>query len=86
MLRRMRDLELRRAARIVVPRRHSRTSSRGWGFAADVIPHAVSAPALPEVARRRSSSSPGRLVPQKALSVAFEAVRRNPDVTLDGRR
>jgi glycosyltransferase involved in cell wall biosynthesis len=81
VLRRVRDFELRRAARIVVPSQALADVVRGWGFAADVIPHAVSAPALPDVARQGLVFA-GRLVPQKALSVAFEAVRRNPDVTL----
>jgi glycosyltransferase involved in cell wall biosynthesis len=49
-----------------------------------VVPHAVSAPDLPE---REPPEGPtllfaGRLVPQKALGVALEAVRRNERVTL----
>jgi glycosyltransferase involved in cell wall biosynthesis len=83
VLRRLRNLELRRAARIVVPSQALADVVRGWGFAADVVPHAVSVPRLPEVSRDgRTLVFAGRLVPQKALSVAFEAVKRNPDVTL----
>jgi glycosyltransferase involved in cell wall biosynthesis len=80
-LRRVRDWELRRAARIVVPSQALADVVRGWGFSADVIPHAVSVPNLPDVPRQGLVFA-GRLVPQKALSVAFEALRRNPDVTL----
>ena len=82
-LRRLRDLELRRARRIVVPSRALAEVVAGWGFASEVVPHAVSAPDLPD--RREEQPTlvfAGRLVPQKALSVAFEAVRRNPGVTL----
>jgi glycosyltransferase involved in cell wall biosynthesis len=82
-LRRVRDLELRRAARIVVPSHALADVVRGWGFDADVIPHAVSAPSLPDrPSDDRTLVFAGRLVPQKALSVAFEAMRRNGDVTL----
>jgi glycosyltransferase involved in cell wall biosynthesis len=83
VLRRTRDRALRRAERIVVPSRAFAEIVAGWGFAADVVPHAVSAPSLPDVSRNgRTLVFAGRLVPQKALSVAFEAVRRNEDVTL----
>jgi glycosyltransferase involved in cell wall biosynthesis len=82
-LRRLRDLELRRAARIVVPSQALAEIVRGWGFEAEVVPHAVSAPAVPEASSDgRTLVFAGRLVPQKALSVAFEAVRRNERVTL----
>ncbi len=82
-LRRLRDLELRRARRIVVPSQALAGVVRGWGFEAEVVPHAVSVPELPERGGDgRTLVFAGRLVPQKALSVAFEAVRRNPDVTL----
>jgi len=82
-LRRLRDLELRRARRILVPSRALAEIVRGWGFDAEVVPHAVSAPRLPEPPRDgRTLVFAGRLVPQKALSVAFEAVRRNEDVRL----
>ena len=82
-LRRLRDVELRRARRIVVPSRALAAVVAGWGFESEVVPHAVSAPALPE----KPGEEPtlvfaGRLVPQKALAVAFEAVRRNPHVRL----
>ena len=83
VLRRVRDRALRRAARIVVPSRAFAEIVAGWGFEAEVVPHAVSASSLPDVSPNgRTLVFAGRLVPQKALSVAFEAVRRNEDVTL----
>jgi glycosyltransferase involved in cell wall biosynthesis len=83
VLRRTRDRALRRAARIVVPSQAFAEIVAGWGFEAEVVPHAVSAPRLPDVSSDgRTLVFAGRLVPQKALSVAFEAVRRNEDVTL----
>jgi len=83
VLRRTRDRALRRAARIVVPSKAFAEIVSGWGFEAEVVPHAVSAPSLPHAPRNgRTLVFAGRLVPQKALSVAFEAVRRNEDVTL----
>jgi glycosyltransferase involved in cell wall biosynthesis len=83
VLRRTRDRALRHAGRIVVPSKAFAEIVAGWGFEAEVVPHAVSAPRLPEVARNgRTLVFAGRLVPQKALSVAFEAVRRNEAVTL----
>jgi glycosyltransferase involved in cell wall biosynthesis len=83
-LRKLRDVELRRAKRIVVPSQALADVVTGWGFAAVVVPHAVWAPDLPE---REPPEGPtllfaGRLVPQKALGVALEAVRRNERVTL----
>ena len=50
VLRRARDRALRRAARIVVPSRAFAEIVAGWGFEAEVVPHAVSAPSLPDVA------------------------------------
>jgi len=83
-LRKVRDAELRRAERIVVPSQALADVVRGWGFEADILPHAVSVPDLPAGGDtgRPTLVFAGRLVPQKALSVAFEAVRRNEDVTL----
>jgi glycosyltransferase involved in cell wall biosynthesis len=85
-LRKVRDLELRRAERIVVPSQALAEVVRGWGFESDVIPHAVSVPDLPDREEPRGDGQTlvfaGRLVPQKALGVAFEAVKRNPGVTL----
>ncbi len=83
VLRRTRDRALRRAARIVVPSQAFAEIVAGWGFEAEVVPHAVAAPSLPDVSSDgRTLVFAGRLVPQKALSVAFEAVGRNQDVTL----
>jgi glycosyltransferase involved in cell wall biosynthesis len=83
VLRQARDRALRRASRIVVPSRALAEIVAGWGFEAEVVPHAVSAPSIPEVSRDgRTLVFAGRLVRQKALSVAFEAVRRNEEVTL----
>src|SRR3954447_17802489 len=88
LLRRARDLALRRARRVVVPSHAFAEIVAGWGFDSEVVPHAVSPPHLPdrdELRRRHGLSGPtvvfaGRLVPQKALGVAFEAVRRNEGV------
>ena len=75
VLRRVRDRALRRAARIVVPSRAFAEIVAGWGFEAEVVPHAVSASSLPDLSPNgRTLVFAGRLVPQKALSVAFEAV------------
>jgi glycosyltransferase involved in cell wall biosynthesis len=83
VLRQIRDRALRRASRIVVPSQAFAEVVAGWGFEAEVVPHAVSAPGLPDsVSDGRTLVFAGRLVPQKALAVAFEAVRRNEDVTL----
>jgi glycosyltransferase involved in cell wall biosynthesis len=90
VLRRTRDRALRRASRIVVPSQAFAEIVAGWGFEAEVVPHAVAAPELPgreELRSRHGLNGPtllfaGRLVPQKALGIAFEAVRRNEGVTL----
>jgi glycosyltransferase involved in cell wall biosynthesis len=90
LLRRTRDRALRRATRIVVPSSALAEIVSGWGFESEVVPHAVSPPTLPdrdELRGRDGLNGPtlvfaGRLVPQKALGVAFEAVRRNEGVTL----
>ena len=92
-LRRARDLELRGAKRIVVPSAALAGVVAGWGVdraRIEVVPHAVSPPALgdrDELRRRHGLDGPtlvfaGRLVPQKALAVALEAVKRNEGVTL----
>jgi glycosyltransferase involved in cell wall biosynthesis len=93
LLRRTRDRALRRAVRIVVPSNAFAAVVAGWGVdraRIEVVPHAVSAPQLPdrdELRRRYGIEGPalvfaGRLVPQKALAVALEAVGRNDGVTL----
>jgi glycosyltransferase involved in cell wall biosynthesis len=93
LLRRVRDRALRRAARIVVPSEAFAGIVAAWGIdrgRIEVVPHAVSAPELgdrDELRRRHGLDGPtlvfaGRLVPQKGLAVALEAVRRNDGVTL----
>jgi glycosyltransferase involved in cell wall biosynthesis len=93
LLRRSRDLALKRAARIVVPSEAFAAVVAGWGIdrgRIEVVPHAVAAPELgerDELRRRHGLEGPtlvfaGRLVPQKALAVALEAVQRNDGVTL----
>jgi glycosyltransferase involved in cell wall biosynthesis len=83
VLRRTRDRALRSASRIVVPSQAFAEIVAGWGFQPEVVPHAVAAPRLPDVSPDgRTLVFAGRLVPQKALSVAFEAVRRNEHITL----
>jgi glycosyltransferase involved in cell wall biosynthesis len=93
-LRRARDLVLARAHRIVVPSEALTALVLAWGVPAEkmtVIRNPVSVPEeLPdreELRRRHGFEGPtlvfaGRLVPQKSIDVALEAVRRNPDVTL----
>jgi len=93
MLRRARDLELGRATRLITPSQALRNLAITWGVPEEklvVIPNPVSAPTVDdrETLRERHGLSgrtlvfAGRLVPQKALDVAFEAVRANPDVSL----
>ncbi len=93
LLRHARDLALGRAARIVVPSEAFAAVAAGWGIdrsRIEVVPHAISAPALgdrDELRRRHGLDGPtlvfaGRLVPQKALGVALRAVARNDGVTL----
>jgi glycosyltransferase involved in cell wall biosynthesis len=94
VLRRARDLVLERAHRIVVPSEALMTLVLAWGVPAQkitVIRNPVSVPeGLPdreELRRRHGFEGPtfvfaGRLVPQKSIDVALEAVRRNPDVKL----
>jgi glycosyltransferase involved in cell wall biosynthesis len=93
LLRRARDRALGRAARIVVPSEAFAAVVAGWGIdrgRIEVVPHAVAAPELrdrDELRRRHGLEGPtlvfaGRLVPQKALAIALEAVERNDGVTL----
>jgi glycosyltransferase involved in cell wall biosynthesis len=94
VLRAARNRALSRAARIVVPSRALRQLALAWGVfppeRIEVIRNPISVPALPERAelrRRHGFDGPtlvfaGRLVPQKSIDVALEAVRRNPDVKL----
>jgi glycosyltransferase involved in cell wall biosynthesis len=93
VLRRARDLALARASRVIIPSEALRELALGWGLPAEkvvVIPNPVSPPALDdreELRRRhglegRTLVFAGRMVPQKAIPVALEAVVRNPDVSL----
>ena len=92
-LRRARDLALARARHILVPSRALRELVLSWGIPDEkvtVLPNPVSPPPLDgrEALRRRHGFDgptlvfAGRLVPQKGIETALEAVRRNPDVTL----
>jgi glycosyltransferase involved in cell wall biosynthesis len=93
-LRRARDLELARATTILVPSRAFAALVAAWGIPpakTEVLPNPVVIPdGLPprEEARRRAGFEgptllyAGRLVPQKSLDVALEAVRRTDGVSL----
>jgi glycosyltransferase involved in cell wall biosynthesis len=94
VLRRARDLALARASRVIIPSEALRELALGWGLPAEkvvVMPNPVSPP--PELGDReelrrrhglegRTLVFAGRMVPQKAIPVALEAVVRNPDVSL----
>jgi glycosyltransferase involved in cell wall biosynthesis len=94
VLRRARDLALDRASRVIIPSEALRELALGWGLPPEkvvVIPNPVSPP--PELGDReelrrrhglegRTLVFAGRMVPQKAIPVALEAVVRNPDVSL----
>jgi len=93
LLRQLRDRSLARAARIVCPSAALRDIVVGWGVEperVEVLPHAVSAPALDgrdELRGRFGFDGPtlvygGRFVRQKALDVALQALRPNQDVAL----
>jgi glycosyltransferase involved in cell wall biosynthesis len=93
-LRLARDLALRQSKRIIVPSAALRELVRRWGVSAEkitLLPNPVEPPAGLEsreaLRRRHGFQGPtlvfaGRLVPQKSIDVALEAVKRNPDVTL----
>lgn len=94
VLRRARDLVLERAERIIVPSEALARLVLAWGLPAEkitLIRNPVSVPeglgGREELRRRHAFDGPtlvfaGRLVPQKSIDVALEAVRRNPDVRL----
>jgi len=94
ILRRARDLVLERARRIVVPSEALTELVIAWGVPAEkitVLRNPVSVPdGLPgrdELRQRHGFEGPtlvfaGRLVPQKSIDVALEAIRQNPDVRL----
>ncbi|MFN2468567.1 MAG: glycosyltransferase family 4 protein [Gaiellaceae bacterium] len=92
-LRVARDLELRRAARVLCPSAYLRGLAIGWGIAPDrveVLPNPVPrvARGSREEARRRfgvdgpTVAFAGRLTAQKALDVALEALARTDGVSL----
>ena len=94
MLRRARDLALRRATHIVCPSVSLRDLSLGWGVPPEkviVLPNSVSTPDgladREELRRRHGLESPtlvfaGRLTPQKSLHVGLEALALSDGVTL----
>ena len=94
VLRRARDLALRRATRIVCPSVSLRELSLGWGVTPEkvtVLPNSVSAPDgladREELRRRHGLEGPtlvfaGRLTPQKSLHVGLEALALSDGVTL----
>jgi glycosyltransferase involved in cell wall biosynthesis len=94
LLRRARDLALRRAARIVCPSASLRELSLRWGVPPEkvvVLPNPVSPPdglaARDELRQRHGLEGPtlvfaGRLTPQKSLDVALAALARSEGVTL----
>ena len=93
VLRRARQFELGRAARILVPSKAFAALAASWGVPAgktEVLPNPVEPPTLPPRGQLRADlgfAGPtlvfaGRLVPQKSLDVALEAVRLDGDVTL----
>jgi glycosyltransferase involved in cell wall biosynthesis len=94
VLRRARDLALRRAARIVCPSASLRELSLRWGVPPEkvvVLPNPVSPPAglaaREELRDRHGLEGPtlvfaGRLTPQKSLDVALAALARSDGVSL----
>lgn len=94
LLRRLRDRSLARASRVIAPSDWLRRIAVGWGVPAEkavVLPNPVApSPELgtrDELRRIHGLVGPtlvfaGRLVPQKSLEVALEAVRQVPDVSL----
>jgi glycosyltransferase involved in cell wall biosynthesis len=94
VLRRARDLALRRATRIVCPSASLRELSLRWGVPPEkvvVLPNPVSTPAglaaREELRARHGLDGPtlvfaGRLTPQKSLDVALEALAQSEGVSL----
>jgi glycosyltransferase involved in cell wall biosynthesis len=93
VLRKARDLALRRAARVVCPSASLRAIALRWGIAPEkvtVLPNPVAAPAglgeREELRQRHGLDGPtlvfaGRLTAQKSLGVALEALVRNDGVS-----
>ncbi|HEV3404655.1 MAG TPA: glycosyltransferase family 4 protein [Gaiellaceae bacterium] len=86
----VRNLMLRRAARVVCPSEYLAGLARGWGVSAQVLPNPVEVPDLPsreELRARHGFEGPtlvfsGRLVPQKDLGTLLAAAERVPEATL----
>ena len=86
----LRDLALRRAARVVCPSEYLAGLARGWGVRAEVLPNPVEVPELPpraELRARHGLEGPtlvfsGRLVPQKDLDTLLAAVEQVPEAAL----
>jgi glycosyltransferase involved in cell wall biosynthesis len=93
-IRRARDLALARAALVLVPSAAFRQLALAWGVPPDkteLLPNPVAPPrdldAPEELRRRLGLEGPtvvyaGRLVPQKSLDVALEAVRQTDGISL----
>jgi glycosyltransferase involved in cell wall biosynthesis len=92
-LRRARNRALAGAARVVVPSHALQELAVSWGVEAEkteLLANAVAPPALPPPGELRAALGidgptlvyAGRLVPQKSLDVALEAVQRIDGVTL----
>ena len=94
LLRRKRDLELRTATHVVIPSESLRDLALAWGLPPEKIsvvgnpvPPPPELPSRPELRRKHGLEGPtlvfaGRLVPQKSLDVALEAVNTLPWVSL----
>lgn len=94
VLRRARNLALGHATRIIIPSDSLRQLALGWGVPAEkvaLLPNPVEPPpeleAREELRRRHGFNGPtlvfaGRLVPQKSIDVALEALRSSPGVSL----
>ena len=86
-LRRLRDLSLGRARRIVVPSRYLAERAIGWGLDREKVEVLVN-PAPPPLAVQPESLGPrtlvfaGRLTPPKALPVLLDALALVPDAEL----
>jgi glycosyltransferase involved in cell wall biosynthesis len=87
LLRRLRDLTVRRAAHVICPSAFLRDLAIGWGVPADrvsVLPNP--APAVPPLERGSHDgvvlAFAGRFGPQKSLDVLFDAVERVDGVRL----
>jgi glycosyltransferase involved in cell wall biosynthesis len=93
-LRRVRNAALGRASRVLLASRALHDLAIAWGVPeekTELVPNPIAAPerlsANGDVRREHGIEGPlvvyaGRLVPQKSVDVALEAVHRNPDATV----